>query len=290
MKRVPVVLGTFGTLLFVGSLTVSLVAQQPPAQGQGAGRGAGAPAGAQGGGRGAPQPTQNLQVLPKDFTVQQVIPIMQNVAQALGVGCEHCHNFVAPGSPMNDMASDMKPQKNTARVMMRMVQNINMTLNTQLGKPQPEVTQVGCITCHRGVAIPKQLVDIVVEAGNMSNAAAGIAKYRELRTQYYGSQAYDFSDATLFLAAQRANAANKPDDAIAYAQANLEFNPKSARSYQVMSQAYARKMDQMNAIAMMEKAVATDPMNMQFQNQLNQLKNPGQGRGQGQGGGQGRGQ
>ena len=66
----------------------------------------------------------------------------------------------------------------------------------------------------------------------------------------------------------------------------------SGRSYQAMSQAYTRKMDNMNAIAMMEKAVAIDPMNMAFQNALNQLKNPGAGRGGGQGGGggQGRGQ
>src|SRR5689334_6905129 len=63
-------------------------------------------------------------------------------------------------------------------------------------------------------------------------------------------------NATLFLAARRANAANKADDAIAYAKANLEFDPTSVRSYQEMSQAYTRKMDTSNAIAMMEKAVA----------------------------------
>ena len=211
---------------------------------------------------------------------------MQAFAQALGVGCEHCHMFVGPGNPMNDLASDIKPEKNKARAMMRMVQTVNTTLGTALNKPAAELTQVQCVTCHRGVLIPKQLVDIVTETGNMSGAAAAVAKYRELRKQYYGAQAYDFSDASLFAAAQRANAVNKPDDAIVYANVNLEFNPMSARSHQVISQAYTRKMDTPNAIAAMEKAVAMDPMNMQFQNQLNQLKNPQAGRG-GQGGGQG---
>jgi len=288
MKRLPVVLGSLGTLL----LCVTVWAQAPtgqrqggaPAQGQAAGRGGqGGPGGGAGGGRGAPQPTQNLQVLPKDYTVQQVVPIMQATAAALGVTCEHCHKFIGPGNPMNDMASDEKPEKNKARVMMRMVQTVNTTIGSQIGKPAAEVTQVGCVTCHRGVPIPKQLVDIVTDTGNEMGAAAGIAKYRDLRKQFYGAQAYDFSDATLFTAAQRANTANKPDDAMVYANANLEFNPMSARSYQVISQAYQRKMDTPNAIAAMEKAVAMDPMNMQFQNQLNQLKNPQAGRG-GQGG------
>jgi hypothetical protein len=54
----------------------------------------------------------------------------------------------------------------------------------------------------------------------------------------------------------------------------LEFNPTSARSYQAMSQAYQRKMDTMNAIAMLEKAVALDPMNMQFQNPAQSAEEP----------------
>ena len=68
-----------------------------------------------------------------------------------------------------------------------------------------------------------------------------MAKCRELRKEFCGSQSYDFTDTTLFDSATRAIAAMKCDDAILYAQANLEFNPKSARSHQVMSQAYQRK-------------------------------------------------
>jgi hypothetical protein len=242
--------------------------------------------GGRGRGPGLPPP-MNLQVLPKNFTIQQVLPIMQNITAALGVNCEYCHEVTGPGDPNADFASDMKPPKNKARVMMRMVQTINMTLGSQLGKPAAEVTRVGCITCHRGVAVPKQLVDILVETENQNGVQAALQQYRELRTKYYGAQAYDFSDATLFAAAQRADAANKPDDAIAFAESNLQFNPTSARSYQVMSQAYQRKNDMKNAIAMMEKAVEMEPMNRGFQNRLTQLKNPGQGRGQNGGRGQG---
>ena len=45
---------------------------------------------ARGGGAPAPAP-QNLQVLPKDMTPAQVLQVMQNIAQGLGVQCGYCH-------------------------------------------------------------------------------------------------------------------------------------------------------------------------------------------------------
>lgn len=277
-------------------LSVTIVSAQAPAQGQGGRAGGGAQ---QGGGRGQQPAPTNLQVLPKDMTAAQVIPIMQGIAAGLGVACGYCHvtaqdaqaggarggrgDAAAAGGrggapaapPMNDFASDAKPTKKTARTMLLMARDINTKLGAELGKPAADVTQVLCVTCHRGVPIPKQLVDIVADTTTKQNVAAAVAQYRDLRKQFYGSAAYDFSDLSLFTAAQRAIAAMRPDDALAYLQANVEFNTNSARSFQQMSVAYQRKMDTPNAIAMLEKAVAIDPMNMGFQNQLNNLKNPG---------------
>jgi hypothetical protein len=276
MKRLSFVCGSLATLL----LSVSLAAQAPAAPAQGA-----AP---------APAPGKNLQVLPKEWTNAQILPVMRSIAAALGTECGHCHVWTAAGAPGNDFPADVKPEKTKARAMLRMVADINKTISTEftkLGKPANEIVQVQCVTCHRGNIIPKQLVDIVLDTANQSNAAAAVAKYRDLRKEYYGAQAYDFSDLTLFDAATRAIAANKFDDAILYAQTNVEFNPKSARSHQVMSQAYQRKNDRTNAIAEMEKAVALDPA---LQPQLTNLKNPPPARGAapaaGGGAGQGRGQ
>jgi hypothetical protein len=276
MKRLSMACGFF-TLVLASSLSA-----QAPAGGQ-----------APGGGVPAPAPAQNLQVLPKEWTTAQVIPVMRGFATALGVECEHCHTSKGPGVPGSDFPSDAKPEKAKARVMMRMTMNINKTIGTEfasLGKPAADLVQVQCVTCHRGQAIPKQLVDIILDTASQSNAAAAIAKYRDLRSDYYGAQSYDFSDATLYDAATRAIAANKLDDAILYAQTNLEFNPKSARSHQVMSQVYQRKNDRANAIAEMEKAVALNPA---LQRQLDNLKNPPPARGAGPaaggGGDQGRG-
>jgi hypothetical protein len=219
----------------------------------------------------APPPFTNLQFYPKDTAFPKLIADMQGFRQALGVACVYCHE--AP-----DRAADTKPAKKTARVMLAMVRDLNAKLpsdiSTASGKPAAEIVRVGCATCHRGVPIPKQLVDIVLDAGRTKGAPAAIAEYRDLRKQFYGNQSYDFTDLSLFLAAQRSIAATKPDDAIAYANLNLEFNPMSGRSYEVMSQAYVAKMDAANAIAAMEKAVATEPMNKAFATELNDLKKP----------------
>jgi len=123
------------------------------AQGQREGRG--------GGGRGNAAPPENLQVLPKDWTRQQVVQVMQGFNMALGVGCNYCHVEQA-GAPPNekgvipvDAAKDDKQQKKTGRVMVKMVGQINDTFGGQLGKAASDVTRVQCATCHRGSAIPK---------------------------------------------------------------------------------------------------------------------------------------
>ena len=134
-----------GALVLAGSMAVA--AQAP----QGAPPGGGAP----------PPPLQNIQVFPKDIARPQLLQAMQNFSAALGVTCNHCHVFNGPGDPMNDFVGDTKPTKNIARAMMRMVREINPTVQKAVPtKATDQVAAVGCATCHRGKAIP------VVEAGS----------------------------------------------------------------------------------------------------------------------------
>jgi hypothetical protein len=271
MQRFSVVSALIGVLL----VTVALSAQAPQGGGRAGGAGgagAAAPQGQRGGGPQLPAP-KNLQFFPKDMTAQQIVPIMQNFNAALGVNCTYCHNSEPPiDNPKNDFASDEKETKKRARVMLVLARDANMKLQSELGKPAAELTQVQCITCHRGVAIPKQLTAIVMETAGKEGVAKALQQYQDLRKQYYGAQAYDFTDATLFNAANQSLTANKPDDAIAFAQLNLAFHANSARSYQVLAQAYQRKNDKDKAIQSLEKAVQLDPMNQGFKNQLQQLK------------------
>ena len=148
MMRVAV--GTAAVVLMLAGAVVS--AQDPPAgQGRGQGR--------VGRGAAAPQPPPtNLQVLPKDWTRQQVVQVMQQFTQALGVQCAHCHVFVGPNDPMNDFAADTKPEKTIARQMVLMVRQINPMVQKAVAGKKPaadQVTQVNCAMCHRGSTIPE---------------------------------------------------------------------------------------------------------------------------------------
>jgi hypothetical protein len=142
MKRVMNVAMVIGAVV----LCTTLVSAQAPGQGR---RGGGA----------APAPLKNLQVFPKDTTFQQIIPTMRGFEAALGVECGHCHVWYSNGNPMNDFASDAKPQKNIARAMLRLVSTANdvipMAVTASGLRTAAQVEKVTCATCHRGKAIPE---------------------------------------------------------------------------------------------------------------------------------------
>jgi tetratricopeptide (TPR) repeat protein len=211
----------------------------------------------------------NLQLYPKDTPRSEVVATMQGFAQALGVTCGYCHVGTAP---QFDFASDAKPQKTTARKMILMARDVSAKLPDITGKPAAEITRLRCATCHRGVAIPKLLPDILTETASKNGVSAAIEQYRTLRKQYYGGQSYDFSEPALVALANQLAVSNKPDDAITFLQLNAEFYPSSGATYAAMGQAYARKNDKDNAIKSFEKAVQLDPNNQQAKRQLDQLK------------------
>ena len=223
------------------------------------------------GAQAAPAPMTNLQIIPKDTPRPQVLQQMQNIAAALGVQCSYCHVMEGRGG-RTDMAADDKPTKKAARGMMLLTRDINGRLPDAIAKSPEATTRVGCATCHRGVPIPKQITDVVTDAAASGGASAGLTKYRELREKFYGGQSYDFSENGLIATAQRAMAANRPDDALAYLQANVEYYPKSARSYLVMSQAHLTKQDKAAAMKDLEKAIEIDPNNAQARAQLENLR------------------
>jgi hypothetical protein len=220
-----------------------------------------------------PPPITNLQIYPKDIARPELIATMQGFVQQLGVqgqgGCGYCH---AGTAPQFDFASDAKPQKTVARKMILMAREITAKLPEVTGKPAAEVTRMRCATCHRGVAVPKLLPDILTETASKSGVAAAVDQYKTLRKQYYGGQSYDFSDAGLVAFANTLTTGNKPDDALAFLAMNAEFYPNSAATYAAMGQAYNRKNDKENAIKNLEKAVQLDPNNQQAKRMLDQLK------------------
>ena len=101
-----------------------------------------------------PAPT-NLKVLPKTMTGEQVHQVMHGWAAALGTECGTCHaadpNHKMPnGRPALNFASDEKPEKNTARLMYRMTQDINKNYVSMVENESGGGVPVSCGTCHRG--------------------------------------------------------------------------------------------------------------------------------------------
>ena len=107
----------------------------------------------------APKPT-NLKVLPKDMTGDQVHDLMHKWEADLGTECSHCHtpdpNNLAPnGKPRLNFADDSKKEKSTARLMYKMVEDINTSYVSMVENSGEPVT---CGTCHRGHPSPEPFV------------------------------------------------------------------------------------------------------------------------------------
>ena len=104
-----------------------------------------------------PKPS-NLQVLPKDMSGADVMKVMHSFTGQLGVGCEFCHG-IDPATHRPNFASDAKPEKATARLMMHMTADINQKYLTQVVDPDHAdhpAPPVGCGTCHRGHSMPAE--------------------------------------------------------------------------------------------------------------------------------------
>src|SRR5712691_1924869 len=139
-------------------------------------------------------------------TTRNLLADMQSYAQALGVTCEYCH--VAPAN-----SGLPQPTKDIARTMIAMTRDLNIQVQLATGKVPVEATRVECVTCHRGVTIPKPLGQIISDTLQYKGADAAIAQYRDLRTRYYGRGNYDFGEDELVKVA-RPLASVRPDDAI----------------------------------------------------------------------------
>ena len=106
-------------------------------------------------------PPKNLKILKPD----EVMPAMRSFTVALGVKCDFCHmadpkNVGPNGRPRLKYDDDSKPDKQIARIMYTMTQQMNaeyiskaMDLDKDgMGKP------VTCGTCHRGHEMPEEFV------------------------------------------------------------------------------------------------------------------------------------
>jgi hypothetical protein len=195
------------------------------------------------------------------------LPDMQAVAAALGVTCDYCH---AGRGAEPKLTANGKPRLDVGREMIAMTASLNASVQTATGKTAREAAGVTCATCHRGVAIPRPLADILLLTGVREGADAAVKQYRDLRAQYYGRGSYDFGEETLLSVARRlANA--RPEVAIPLADLNMEFFPKSVNTLVQKAIAQGGRDDEA-AVATLKRALEIDPDNGEIKGRLYQIE------------------
>lgn len=103
-----------------------------------------------------PKTFKNLQVLPKNITGPQLDSVMHHFNKSLGVKCGYCHAKDTASGKLN-FASDAKPEKQMARMMLVMTDSINCQTFRAYNVMRPEANAVTCYTCHRGEPMPVKL-------------------------------------------------------------------------------------------------------------------------------------
>jgi hypothetical protein len=195
------------------------------------------------------------------------LPDMQAVAAALGVTCDYCH---APRGTEPRVTANGKPRLEVGREMIAMTASLNGSVQAATGKTVREAAAVTCATCHRGVAIPRPLTEILLITGVREGADAAAKQYRELRAQHFGRAAYDFGENTLLTVVNRLAQA-RPEVAIPLADLNLEFFPKSVTTLVAKAIAQSGRNDEA-AVATLKQALEIDPENGEIKGRLYQIE------------------
>jgi tetratricopeptide (TPR) repeat protein len=219
-----------------------------------------------------PQKLENLKVFPKDMPVRALIDTMQSFTRALGVRCTYCH-VGQEGQPLSsfDFKSDEKPEKNKAREMLRMVGAINGEYLTKLASRRTPQINVACVTCHRGVALPRTLQQVVLMAYDSAGADSAISVYRALRERYYGRAAYDFGEVPLADVGAALRARGKTADALRFYVLNTEMSPNSAFAFSQAAQAQLAAGDTAAAVRSYQRAIGINPNDRQAKAALDKL-------------------
>lgn len=98
-------------------------------------------------------PPTNLRVLPRDLSRASLRSLMKQYERDLGVSCSYCHVENRDTGNL-DYASDENPVKETARLMIAMLDDINGKYLAQLGGDRRYAVPVTCGSCHQGRSSP----------------------------------------------------------------------------------------------------------------------------------------
>ena len=90
---------------------------------------------------------------PADTSRASVRGLMKQYERDLGVSCSYCH-VEDRDSGIIDYAADENPRKQTARIMISMLNDINEKHLAALGGDRRYAQSVTCGSCHQGRTSP----------------------------------------------------------------------------------------------------------------------------------------
>ena len=198
---------------------------------------------------------------------------MAGFTRALGVRCAYCHvgGETTPFETL-DFSSDSMPAKVKAREMIRMVLAINRDHLPKLADRREPPIVVTCATCHRGLAQPRRLQQVLLSAYDVGGVDSTEATYRALRQRYYGSAAYDFGEVPLADVAAAVRARDRLDDAVRLHKLNVSFSPQSGFALRQAANAELAVGDTATAIASLERALSLNPNDSQAKGVLDRIR------------------
>ncbi len=219
---------------------------------------------------------ENLKVLPKKTSPEQLRAVMTSFTKALGVRCSHCH-VGEEGKPLStyDFPSDRNPKKEVARGMVKMVKMANEELR-EIREEVPNArlagVEVQCVMCHRGLVVPLTLSGTLTKAYSSAGADSAIIEYGRLRRRTFDSGAYDFREPSLDELGEYALAKNDTLGAIKIFELNMRQFPESGRVYERLGRAYLSLGDTAKAMTSFQRALNVDPENRGAREGLRRLQ------------------
>lgn len=215
---------------------------------------------------------QNLQYYPEAITRPELVNEMRGISLSLGVRCQFCHVGSVDGVSFEgvDFASDESPNKVAAREMLRLVDRINRTVQNDL-PDQGVRTEVTCKTCHRGASRPQLLWQRLREALETGGPSSLPEAYAQARQALEGGR-YDFGTWELNLWAESLAAEDRPADAAAVLELNLEHHEGDPGILGILAPVYERLDRRDDAIAAYEAILAVQPQNARARDRLDALR------------------
>jgi len=214
-----------------------------------------------------PEKPENLQVLGEEYTGRRLGGMMRQFSIGLGVRCTHCH-VGEEGKSLStfDFASDENPNKNRAREMLRMVNDIKGHL-AKIDPSGSSRVEISCNTCHRGITRPISLSAQLGETFRAEGIEASLAQYSELKEKYYGTGAYQFTESILNDLGYAALSDN-PSGAVKMFNLNAKEYPKS---WNVFADGYMQSGDKKKAKKYYKKSLKLNPNNQNAKDMLKKL-------------------